>query len=245
MWTCSLLKRNARQVLRGRYWRSFWVCFVVALLGGGGISLNWFYSPEEFTNYLNSLPSETLLLILWVLLVATIVSLLWSIFFVSPLGVGQCRYFMESRQSPSPFGTLFSTFQTPYLNVVKVSLLVSLKIAVGTLLLIIPGIYWAYCYALVPYLLAENPYLTTGRAMKLSKAMMDGEKFHYFILELSFLGWILLSVLTLGIGSFFLSPYMSATFAEFYAAMRAKALTYGLSSPQELGGFVRHDNPNY
>lgn len=239
MWTCSLLKHNARQALRGRYWRSFWVCFVVALLSGG-ISLNWFYSPQGFTNYLNSLPAQTVLMISLVLLIVMILAFLWDVFFVSPLCVGQCRYFMESRQSPSPFRTLFSTFQTPYLNVVKVSLLVSLKIAAGLLLLIIPGIYWAYCYALVPFLLAENPYLTTGRAMKLSKAMMDGEKFHYFVLELSFFGWLLLCVLTFGIGSFFLSPYMAATFAEFYAAMRTKALTYGLSTTQELGGFVRH-----
>lgn len=245
MWTCSLLKNNARQALHGRYWRSFWLCFVVTLLGGGGTSLNWMYSSDEFERYLYSLPKETLLMLLLWLLIAMILLFLWDIFLAAPLRVGRSRYFMESRQARSPFGTLFSVFQTPYLNVVKVSLLVSLKIAVGMLLLLIPGIYWAYCYVLVPYLLAENPYLTTGRAMELSKAMMDGEKFHYFLLELSFLGWILLSVLTLGIGGFFLTPYLEATFAEFYAAMRAKALTYGLSTTQELGGFVRHDNPDY
>ena len=108
-------------------------------------------------------------------------------------------------------------------------------------LFLIPGIYWAYCYAMVPYLLAENPYMTTSRAMQLSKEMMYGEKLHYFLLELSFLGWMLLCLLSFGIGSFFLSPYMAATFAEFYAAMRAKAFAQGLTNSQELGGFVRHD----
>src|SRR5699024_4590387 len=139
---------------------------------------------------------------------------------------------MESRQSPSPIGTLFSVFRTPYLNVVKVEFLVSLKIAVGMVLFLIPGIYWAYCYAMVPYLLAENPYMTTSRAMQLSKEMMYGEKLHYFLLELSFLGWMLLCLLSFGIGSFFLSPYMAATFAEFYAAMRAKAFAQGLTNSQ-------------
>ena len=125
-------------------------------------------------------------------------------------------------------------------NVVKVSFLTSLKIFAGMILFLIPGIYWAYCYALVPYLLAENPYMSTSRAMELSREMMYGEKFHFFLLELSFLGWALLCVLTLGIGIYFLSPYLSATYAEFYAAMRAKALAQGLSTTQELGGFVRH-----
>ena len=159
--------------------------------------------------------------------------------------VGRCRYFMESRQSPTPISTLFSVFQTPYLNVVKVSFLTSLKISVGLLLFVVPGIYWTYSYAMVPYLLAENPYLTTTRAMELSKEMMYGEKFHYFVLHLSFLGWILLSVLTFGIGSFFLVPYTSATHAEFYAAMRAKALARGLTTTEELGGFVRHEAPGF
>ena len=61
------------------------------------------------------------------------------------------------------------------------------------------------------------------------------------MLELSFIGWNLLCVLTLGIGSFFLAPYKEATFAEFYAAMRSKAMNQGITSSQELGGFVRHE----
>ena len=64
------------------------------------------------------------------------------------------------------------------------------------------------------------------------------------MLELSFIGWYLLCMLTLGIGLFFLNPYIQATFAEFYAAMRAKALAQGLATTDELGGFVTHDaNP--
>lgn len=128
------------------------------------------------------------------------------------------------------------------MNVVKVQFLKNLKIFVGTLLFVVPGIYWDYCYALVPYLLAENPYMTTTRAMQLSKDIMDGEKFHYFVLGLSFAGWILLCMFTLGIGYFFLEPYRQATDAEFYAAMRNKALAQGLTTTEELGGFVRHES---
>lgn len=244
MWTCAMLKANARAALSGRYWRSFWVCFIVSLLSGG-IGWNITYSASDLSEQIQSLSTSTLLLVLAAMWLYLIFSFLWNTFLTAPLSVGRCRYFMESRQSPSPVSTLFSVFRTPYLNVVKVQLLTSLKIAAGILLLVVPGIYWAYCYALVPYLLAENPYLTTRRAMELSKEIMYGEKFHYFLLELSFLGWLLLCLLSFGIGSFFLSPYMSATFAEFYAAMRAKAFAHGLTTNQELGGFIRHDNPTF
>ena len=106
--------------------------------------------------------------------------------------------------------------------------------------MIIPGIYWSYCYMQVGYLMAENPYLTTRRAMELSKQMMDGEKWNTFVLQLSFIGWYLLCSITFGIGFIFLEPYVQATFAELYAALRAKALASGYTNEYELGGFVRH-----
>lgn len=246
MWTCSLLKENAKQALSGRYWKGFWVCLVVGLLSGGnGPSLTFSYSADDVASFWENLPAYILPFLIVASLIGLALAVLWSVFIASPVLVGRCRYFMESRQSPSPFSTVFSVFQTPYLNVVKVSFLTGLKIFAGMFLFLIPGIYWSYCYALVPYLLAENPYLTTTRAMELSKEMMYGEKLHYFVLELSFIGWNLLCILTFGIGFFFLAPYQSATFAEFYAAMRAKALSMGMTTTQELGGFVRHDNPNY
>ena len=93
---------------------------------------------------------------------------------------------------------------------------------------------WEYCYELVPYLLAENPYMSATRAMELSKEMMEGEKWNFFILKLSFFGWLLLCVFTFGIGGFFLEPYMQATYAEFYAAMRSKALAMGMTTTDEL-----------
>ena len=241
MWTCSLLKTNAKQALRGRYWRCFWICLVLGLVGVGGSSASTGgsrYTMDTVTG------SDTAYdrVVDYLDRLAVLASLLWSIFVAAPLEVGRDRYFMESRQALSPAATVTSVFRTPYMNVVKVQFLKNLKIFVGTLLFVVPGIYWDYCYALVPYLLAENPYMTTTRAMQLSKDIMDGEKFHYFVLGLSFAGWILLCMFTLGIGYFFLEPYRQATDAEFYAAMRSKALAQGLTTTEELGGFVRHES---
>lgn len=261
MWTCALLKTNAKQALQGRYWVCLAACILAGILGGSGASLIdiqsnitvLLQSPQQLTEHsLDSLEylvsrlaqSGYLNLIALPVLVGMLVSWAFRIFVAGPATCGMKRYMMESRLAQAPLGTLFSVFRTPYLNVVKVMLLRSLLIFVGYLLFLVPGIIWSYRYRLVPYLLAENPYLTTGRALELSRQMMHGEKLHSFVLELSFLGWMVLAALTLGIGNLFLQPYMEATFAEFYAAMRSKALSYGFSDESELGGFVRHSADN-
>lgn len=264
MWTRSLLKSNAKQALQGRYWRSVGLCLLLSLLGIGYSLPQLTAQYRTTSSQLNSLmrdpvwqgnassayssdSAEYLLralapfagAVLIAILAGIAIGICWTAFLINPLTVGRNRYFMESRQSVTPFGTVTSIFRTPYLNVVKVMLLTNLKIVLGSLL-IIPGIYWSYCYMQVGYLMAENPYLTTRRAMELSKQMMDGEKWNTFVLQLSFLGWIILCNITFGIGFIFLEPYVQATFAELYAALRAKALAKGYTNEYELGGFVRH-----
>lgn len=261
MWTCDLLKRNARAALSQRYGKSVILCLVAALLGVSGTSSVGFSviyqagrsaffgagEPEIWTG--NNSGSSFLYDQLWyyglipfvigAAVVALVAVLCWQVLLAGPLAVGRSRYFMESRQGYSPFGTLFSTLRRPYWNVVKGMALTNLKIFAGSLL-VIPGIYWAYCYRLVPYLLAENPYLSTARAMELSRQMMQGEKWHSFLLELSFLGWELLCLLTAGIGYLFLEPYLQAAFAELYAALRSKAFAAGMTDASELAGFMRY-----
>lgn len=263
MWTCSLLKQNAKRALSGTYWRAFALCLLLTIVGVGSYSTNAVFQFEDGLNRIDTTLHgevwtgnatqktitfdlvQSVPLLVWLILLAAILIGLalgsaWYAFITAPLTVGRNRYFMENRQSPAPLGTVTTVFRTPYLNVVKVSFLVCLKIALGYLLLIIPGIYWSYCYMMVPYLLAENPYMSTRRAMELSRQMMYGEKWHAFVLGLSFLGWALLGVLTLGIGLLFLEPYYQATMAELYAALRSKALAMNMTDTGELGGFVRH-----
>ena len=74
------------------------------------------------------------------------------------------------------------------------------------LLLIIPGIIKSYSYALTPYILADHPEMTAKQAIKLSQELMDGYKGDLFMLGLTFFGWDMLNLLTLGIGSIWLSP---------------------------------------
>ena len=252
MWTRDLLKTNAKQALKGRYWRSFWICLVLSFVGVGSAASSSGTAGRQAVDttvgdtssvydIVNSIPDSMLSALFVGVAIGGIIAFCWAIFVVYPLNVGRCRYFMESRQALTPPSTVVSTFRRPYGNPIVVQLLTNLKVALGYILLIVPGVYWEYCYVLVPYLLAENPYMSATRAMELSKEMMEGEKWNFFVLRLSFIGWLLLCAITLGIGGFFLEPYMQATYAEFYAAMRSKALAQGMATTDELGGFVCHD----
>ena len=88
---------------------------------------------------------------------------------------------------------------------------------------------------MVPYILAENPGMGSGRAIQISNEMTMGEKWDIFVLDLSFIGWYILGSLALGVGVFFVQPYYDATNAELYMKLREKAIGEGLITEKELG----------
>ena len=94
--------------------------------------------------------------------------------------------------------------------------LVGLFTFLWSLLLIVPGIVKYYSYSMTPYILIDNPELSANQAINMSKKMMKGHKFDLFFLHLSFIGWIFLSIFTLGIGLLWLMPYMMTAQAAFY-----------------------------
>lgn len=91
-----------------------------------------------------------------------------------------------------------------------------------TLLLIVPGIIKSFSYAMTPFILADKPELSANEAIELSMKMMDGHKLDLFILYLSFIGWYLLSILTLCIGMLWVMPYQYTATAAFYEDVKAE-----------------------
>ena len=85
-----------------------------------------------------------------------------------------------------------------------------------------PGVIKAYEYSMIPYLLAENPNLSASQAFSLSKQMTTGQKMDLFVLDLSFLGWIILGALCCGIGLLFVQPYPEATKTEVYLILKQR-----------------------
>ena len=98
--------------------------------------------------------------------------------------------------------------------------LVGFFTSLWSLLLIVPGIVKFYAYSMTPYILIDNPELSANQAINLSKKMMKGHKFDLFFLQLSFIGWIFLSIFTLGTALLWVIPYMTTAQAAFYQDLK-------------------------
>lgn len=84
------------------------------------------------------------------------------------------------------------------------------------------GVILAFAYQLTPYILEENPNMGIRDAMYASRMMMRGHKWQLFCLGWSFIGWILLAILTAGIGLVWLMPYIYTAYAHFYEDVKAE-----------------------
>lgn len=134
----------------------------------------------------------------------------------SIISVGYKKYNLNlTDRIEAGFENLFAYFPH-WKNTLKTKVLKTIYEILWTMLFIIPGIMASYSYAMTDYILAENPELTAKEAIERSKDMMEGNRWRLFCLEISFIGWAILSLLTLGIGSLWLTPYMEASVAAFY-----------------------------
>lgn len=141
---------------------------------------------------------------------------LLNLIIVGPMAVGVSYFSLSlSRRQQANVGQIFSGFYN-FGNTLGAYLLMVLFVLLWSILLIIPGIIAAFSYSLTFFILAEDTSISPMQALDKSKAMMDGYKAKLFRLYLRFLPWALLCVLTLGIGFFWLIPWIQVTFAKFY-----------------------------
>lgn len=114
-----------------------------------------------------------------------------------------------------PLSTMGNGFKR-YGKILVAGLLKLIYTTLWTLLFIIPGIVAAYKYAMTYYILQDHPEMSGNQAIAASKKLMYGHKWELFVLHLSFLGWLILCALTLGILSFWVVPHIACTNAAFY-----------------------------
>ena len=148
---------------------------------------------------------------------------LFVIFLIAPLMVGFVNAFRAllvqgDREIPT---NMYKIATKGYWHKVWGMFLMSVFVFLWSLLFVIPGIIKAFSYAMTPYILEEHPELTANEAIDHSRAMMKGHKFDLFWLYLSFIGWGILCIPTLGIGTFWLIPYMQTAQASFYEDVKA------------------------
>ena len=221
-WDRSQLKQMARNALHGSYWKSVLVAFLLGLtsasFASSGSAANAEGISDGYYSFEHYLP-----VILTFVFFAGVLALALRIFLLRPLEVGCRRYFLEDIIRPAELDCLKAGFSGNYRNVVWVMFCRDIFIFLWTLLLIVPGIVKSYEYRMVPYVLAENPDLSREEAFALSKRMMDGDKMNAFILDLSFIGWAILTILTFGlVGIFYYQPYLALTDAALYQTLKKK-----------------------
>ncbi|TYR78833.1 DUF975 family protein [Priestia megaterium] len=103
-----------------------------------------------------------------------------------------------------------------YVRSLAVYILMTIYTLLWFLLLIVPGIIKGIAYSQSYYILKDNPDYSANQIITESRKLMNGHKWSYFLLLLSFIGWAILSVLTLGLGFLWLIPYATTSLAKFY-----------------------------
>lgn len=240
LWTRMELKDRAKAVLRNSYWTAFVISLLVIIAGNvgssapkiskisqsGALSIDYSVSIGIFPGIIVGF---------FIFVFVTLFVFAVRLFVGYPVQVGAKKYFIQTAQGQDNSKYFEFAFNgANYMKIVLTMLLKDVQNFLWTLLFIIPGIIKYYSYRMVPYILADNPNIGYKRAIKLSCDMTNFHKVDIFLLDLSFLGWILLGFLALFVGVMFVYPYINATEAELYMVLRKNALNNGICTYDEL-----------
>ena len=170
------------------------------------------------------------------LAVMSILSLAFSIFIANPLIVALRRYFIKARKKQSTkINVVLDIFKKESWIRVAITMFLKDVFTILWFLTIIGGFIKMYEYAMIPYILGDNPKMKWKEAFKLSKQMMKGNKWKLFVLDLSFLGWEILSLFTFGLlNIFYVNPYKVATNVELYEVLKKEVIENKYECYEEL-----------
>lgn len=162
-------------------------------------------------------------------LAASVVPILGALLITGPLMAGMASFFLAyaRKDSDAKIETLFNGFYD-FGQTFLIGLMMSLFTFLWSLLFVIPGIVKSYAYSMAYYIKKDNPSYSWQECMDESQRMMQGKKWQLFCLDLSFIGWLVLGALCLGVGTLWVAPYMESARANFYASMAE-----GLASSSE------------
>lgn len=220
-------KQNALRILKDHWKEAILVTLIASILGGavagGEFDLTLGIRSEDLQDFPYTLADMAVRYLNLVGPIATILGLI-QFLMGGMIELGHCKYLLKLHDGQT--ATLDDLFSQKDLFVkgLLMHVLISLLVSLWALLFIIPGIIASLRYSQAFFILCENPGLSAPEAIDKSKEIMDGHKMDLFLLGLSFIGWIFLCALTLGIGFLWLSPYMSMAYACFYRELCPKTL---------------------
>ncbi|MQR95870.1 DUF975 family protein [Fictibacillus phosphorivorans] len=205
------IKQQARLQLKGQWGTAALftllfstIFYLIPLIIEVNLSGGWSAWLNQPADELNGPTTSTFIITL--VLLPLYIGYLWT--FLSLIRTGE-------KINVSSLFQAFSEIST-YIKILGTYLVMMVYLILWSLLLLIPGIIKAFSYSQTYFVLKDHPDIGITAAIKKSRKLMDGYKWKFFVLQLSFLGWGILCILSLGIGFFWLAPYMSASYAAFY-----------------------------
>lgn len=187
------MKANAKAAIKGHVWMLLLIFIIAALIEG-------------------------------VCNVVPVVGSLASVFVVMPAIVYGLLviYFKVADKKEFEIADLFEGFkEARFWGMFKGMFFSGLYTMLWSCLLVVPGIIKSFSYSMTQFILAEDPKMGANDAITLSRKMMDGHKWEYFVFILSFIGWMLLACLTFGLLYIWLLPYMQTAQVNFYRYVKA------------------------
>lgn len=231
MWNRAELKMRGNMAFKKNYVSAVVVALLMGIFGTVSGESSARRVSENSDIYSGNLFNVGMItgLLAGIATVVILIVLVAKVFVGNLLKMGGYRFFILNQTAQPGIGTLLDGFRSGhYVNIVLTMFLRDLFTALWSLLLVVPGIVKHYEYLMVPYIIAENPAMDYKEAFQITKQMMDGEKMEAFIMDLSFLGWYLLSAVTCGLlAIFYVNPYVQASFAEMYTFNKQKAYQEG------------------
>lgn len=177
----------------------------------------------------------------WVLaMFMSLISIALAMLVVNVISMGTMTWFHRAIKTEGlNMEEMFWPFKEDYGGNVLMMFLISLYTALWSMLFVIPGIVKGYSYSLAMYIKSENPNIPASKAIELSTRMTNGHKMDLFVLDMSFIGWGILSAFTLNIlGILYVMPYQYASKAFAYEEIKEEALANQIVSEAELYGYA-------
>ncbi len=233
MFTRQEIKAQAKDLIRGKIGQLFLILLIIA-----GVSI----AISTITTITAAIPILGLLVSLALIGVSSSISL------------GMILIFLNLTRGIDPEPRVLFERLPIFLKAFGLAFMVGLFTFLWSLLLFVPGIIKAISYSMSLYIMAENPDKGIFEAIDESKKMMEGRKMDYFVLSLSFIGWMLLVGVTFGIASIYVFPYYQTTLALFYNKVKGvdvnsynnyQANQYGANQYNQYSGNQYNQTASY
>ncbi len=208
----SEYRAQARETLSGRWNEMALLMLIISFIAV-------IFATPNYVGVLAELP--------WLAMSGSGCSLLAAFLITVPLSYSFANlclaYARREEIEGSYLSALFRDFADRWSTYVLSGLLVGLLVALIALpTLMIGAIILGLAYGMVPYVIRDNKEMGVREVLRTSRLMMRGHKWQLFVLELTFIGWVLLCIITLGIGLLWLQPYMATSYAHFYEDVKAE-----------------------